>query len=55
MDRIGSAKRKRESPDEDEVSEIIQTIETTRKVVGQVTHQSTPRSRKRVFICHFVA
>lgn len=46
MDRIGSAKRKRESPDEDEVSEILQTIETTRKVVGQVPHQSTPRSRR---------
>ena len=38
MDRIGSAKRKRESPDEDEVSEILQTIETTRNVVGQVPH-----------------
>ena len=46
MDRIGSAKRKRESPDEDEVSEILQTIETTRKVVGQVAHQSNPRSRR---------
>ena len=46
MDRLGSAKQKRESPDEDEVSEILQTIETTRKVVGQVRHQFTPRSRR---------
>lgn len=36
MDRIGSAKRKRESPDEDEVAETLETIEITRKVVGQV-------------------
>lgn len=36
MDRIGSAKRKRESPDEDEVAEILETIELTRKVVSQV-------------------
>ena len=36
MDRIGSAKRKRESPDEDEVAEILGTVELTRKVVSQV-------------------
>lgn len=36
MDRIGSAKRKRESPDEDEVAEILETVELTRKVVSQV-------------------
>ena len=36
MDRIGSAKRKRESPDEDEVVEILETVELTRKVVSQV-------------------
>ena len=36
MDRIGSAERKRESPDEDEVAEILETVELTRKVVSQV-------------------
>ncbi len=36
MDRIGSAKRKRESPDEDEVAEILETVDLTRKVVSQV-------------------
>ena len=35
VDRIGSAKRKGESPDEDEVAEILETVELTRKVVGQ--------------------
>ncbi len=38
VDRIGSAKRKRESPDEDEVAEILETVELTRKVVGQVSY-----------------
>ena len=36
MDRIGSAKRKRESPDEDEVAEILENVELTRKVLSQV-------------------
>ena len=40
VDRIGSAKRKRESPDEDEVAEILETVELTRKVVGQVSYLS---------------
>ena len=43
MDRISSAKRKRESPDEDEVAEIQETLEVTRRVVGQAcTHPQTP-------------
>ena len=43
MDRIGSAKRKRESPDEDEVAEIQETLEVTRRVVGQACiHPQSP-------------
>ena len=42
MDRISSAKRKRESPDEDEVAEIQETLGVTRRVVGQArTHPQT--------------
>ena len=42
MDRISSAKRKRESPDEDEVAEIRETLEVTRRVVGQARTHSRP-------------
>jgi hypothetical protein len=36
MDRVASAKRKRESPDEDEVAEARQAADMAKAVVNQV-------------------
>ncbi|CAK0746230.1 hypothetical protein CVIRNUC_001676 [Coccomyxa viridis] len=50
MDRISSAKRKRESPDEDEVAEIQKTLGVTRRVVGQSSEFGDERP---IWACQF--
>lgn len=42
MDRIHSAKRKRESPDEDELAEAKEMVEMARSIVNQVQYACRP-------------